>query len=99
MMYHSGSEEQYTKHEEYFHIDKELTIKTYTEIEEVKIRGSQCSEAGWVLKHSEETFRSQNDTPDTVVTFILRIQVVWTLFPHKVILLTSVVCQLCISLW
>lgn len=33
-------------------------------IEQVKIRGSQCSEANWVLEGSEETFRPQNDMPD-----------------------------------
>lgn len=99
MMYHSGSEERYTKHEEYFYIDKELTVKQYTEIEQVKIRGSQSSEAGWALKLSQENFGSQNETPDTVVIFILRIRVVWTLFSYKVILLTSVVCQFFISQW
>lgn len=39
------------------------------EIEQVKIRGSQCSKAGWVLEGREETFRSQNDTPDTSTIF------------------------------
>lgn len=39
------------------------------EIEQVKIRGSQCSEADWVLEGCEETFRSQNDTPDTSTIF------------------------------
>lgn len=39
------------------------------ELEQVKIRGGQCSEAGWVLEGSEKTFRSQNDTPDTSAIF------------------------------
>lgn len=39
------------------------------EIEQVKIRGSQCSEAGWALEGCEKTFRSQNDTPGTSTIF------------------------------
>lgn len=37
--------------------------------EKVKIRDSEYGEAGWVLRGSEETFRTEHGTPDISAIF------------------------------
>lgn len=39
------------------------------EIEQVKRTDSQCREAGWALRGSEETFRTKHDTSDISAIF------------------------------